>query len=233
MAILRMARYYRVHDYAGAWQDVVNDFEERKEYYTFFLLCSQPEYVLESLIKNSIMYDTTADDPSEANDLEAWILTEMEVSDYAGAYIQMWTQGSEPHIDTAAEGIVARNNTNKSRFLSANQIEWMIKKMAIYSDRAHQDNTDLVNSVSQVSGRLDYHSLHWPRLWRKLRKLYVENIPEELKDIPYVRTMTEVGQAYRIFPRLKNHREHRSDNNTVGLCGSLFKIRDCIEPVLD
>ena len=231
MTIYRMAQHFTGGSHTEAWDRLIDDFEENAKFKTFVLLCSQPEYVLKSLIRNSMMYD--AHDPLEPTDLEAWILSEMEEGPYAGIYLQMWTQGDEPHENREAESIAAGNNIDTGKFLTADQIASFIRKWGIYADPDHPQNTSLVRKVERVSNRDNYRSRGWSELRQKLDELYVANIPQQRKNLPHVRTMTEIGQSYQIPKRLKDHREWRNNNSTIGLSGSLFGVKNCIAPALE
>ena len=206
---------------AASCAKIVDDYDNGHN--TVFLqLLSLPDYIIESLIKNTICYDKHHDER-----IAQYIESQMCAIEFPRVYLNVSSR------DVCGPNAV-NDDRNKGRWLSAEEakdlmmsIKHYLREGTSYNQRADdfdnildQGGRETAGSAQDVTSRRyapTSNAVASMREWADItEQRYIDNVLPVHQDIPFRRTPMEVGWAMNGQDRLKHHLHNGNTTHIYG-----------------
>ena len=207
----------------SSWHAIIEDEEDDETCYTFQLLMLLPDYIIESLIKNTLAYDY-AKDPK----VKAFVNRHMKTHiPYAGIYVNIPTR-APPSGSLALSGM-----TGQGEFLSSDEAELLIKRVGRYVANKPADygeNTKVDNFFKAPKSlpdpskrRFSPLNPRWQEWLDEFRSIYCKNVPVSERFTRFQRCPMEVGWSQNIPKRLKDHMDNGCTTPIFGVVNAMTR----------
>ena len=210
----------------SSWRLLAEDEEEEKHVYQ--LLHLLPDYIITSLIRNTLSYDARTN-PAVKSFVNAEMVPK-EISTTAGIYINIARRvniAPPPQVDPHA-----------GKWLTPRQVKSMLDMVETYlankpDPQSVMINTNIDNAVSRFSPQsssdrrfpVSFQYRARVQEWMNvIESQYWTHIHPNHLDLPFSRCLFEVGWAQDINTRLKAHVNNASTTPLFGLVNAISRL---------
>ncbi len=213
-----------------SWQYLYNDMED-ETYYMYQLSFLLPDFIIESLIKNTLPHDYFKDQR-----VRTFVDRHMNInlSEYPGIYVNIVTRAAT-HV--GFRNVMAAPSTNVGEWLTPNEVDRMLAKVEKYVANNQQDfleNTTIDNvfrNVVTTKGLPDRRyasgapkqTKRWHEWMDAIREEYCTCVATSDADTRFIRCPCEVGWSENIFRRCEDHIGNRDTTPIFGLLNAITR----------
>ena len=214
----------------SSWATILED-RDSKRLYLLLLLTTLPEFIIRSLIRNTLPYDYYHD-----KELRSYVDKYMTPGEFPGIYANIPTIGA----DTSSYAI-ARQYENQGRWMTKNQVESMVARIESYLDFVPHFNQDVQDidayfptSDPSTLNRAQSHSKrrYAPTLasrtkikqWiRAIKRHFCTGLDASHADVPFKRCPMEIGWSYNVDQRLGQYKNNANTTYIYGVVNVLTR----------
>ena len=206
----------------SSWYAIIEDEEVAKTCYTSRLLMQLPDYIIKSLIQNTLPSDYAND-----IDVRSFVNCRMNThTTYAGIYVNIPTRSPRPR-SLPLSGVPGRGE-----FLSSDEAERLIQRVERYiadkpADSMENSDVDCCFTAPKLAPFRKFcaknPNANWQEWLQEFRSIYCRNVPVSERSTQFQRCPMEVGWSQDVKKRLRDHRENGSTTAIFGVVNAMTR----------